>query len=162
MIRFCPILHSCSLSLFLCFLTEADAVEESVQNVDFTVQDTKVHISYALVGEGEYTVTLHLSQEGRRTFTYRPRSVSGDVGSEIRPGRGKKIVWDAQNDMGQLEGKGFVFEIRAVRPRELSKWVWLAGAGVGAVGAATAMTLTGEDKEDKGTILIDIQDPGER
>ena len=55
-----------------------------------------------------------------------------------------------------------MFEIRGVRPRGLSKWVWLAGAGVGAVGAATAMTLTRGDIKNKGTILIDIPDPEER
>ena len=137
---------------------EVWAVEEGVRNVRFQVRGQKIHVSYDLAGKGVYTVNLRLL-DGGRTLVARPRSVSGDVGKEVRSGKEKKIVWDALKDVARLGGDDFVFEVRAVRPGGTSKWVWIGGAGIAAGGAAGAVLLQGEEK--KGTIVIDVPDPEE-
>src|SRR5512147_2532865 len=41
-----------------------------------------------------FTVWLEVSLDGGRTFDFRPQSVSGDIGPNVRPGKGKRIVWN--------------------------------------------------------------------
>jgi len=157
-IRIGRILLAFSLALVLGLSGGVRATEETVQNVDFRIQGQKILVSYDLAGEGTYEVTLNLYRDGGRTLAERPRSVSGDIGKDIRPGKGKRIVWDVLKDMESLEGEGFVFEVRAVRPAGTRKWVWVGGAAAVAAGVA-GVTKPWEKK--KGTIVIDVPDPEE-
>ena len=143
------------LGLVLCLPMESWAEEEGVQNVRHRVVGQKIHVSYDLVGEGDYTVALRLLEGTGEAFAAFPRSVSGAVGKGVRPGKGKKIVWEVLKDVEELEGDDFVFEVRAVRPGGTSKWVWIGGAGV-AAGVAAALLGAGDDT---GTIVIDVPDP---
>ena len=157
--RFYRMLLIFAMGLSLGLLSEVWAVEKGVRNVGFQVQGQKIHVSYDLAGKGVYTVHLRLLENGGRALTAWPRSVSGDVGKEVRSGTGKRIVWDALKDVASLEGNDYVFEVRAVRPGGTSKWVWIGGAGIAAGGAAGAVLLQGGEK--KGTIVIDVPDPEE-
>ena len=146
-----------AVGLSLGLLPEAWAVEEGVRNVSFQVQGQKVHVSYDLAGEGVYTVHLRLLEDEGRTLTVQPRSVSGDVGKEVRSGKGKKIVWDALKDVESLKGDDFIFEVTVAGPRRIGKWVWITGAAAGT--AAGLMVLGGG--EEKGTIAVKVTDPEE-
>ena len=155
MICLCRFLLYCSLGLLLGLPQQTSAAEEGVKDVRFWSQDNKVHVSYTLVGKGVYNVTLHMSDDGGKTFAHRPRSVSGDVGERMRPGPDKKIVWDALDEVEQLDGDSYAFRVRAVRSLKMGKWPWIAGAG--AAGAAAFVISKGG--EEKGEIVIEVPDP---
>lgn len=44
------------------------------------------------------TITVEVSDNGGASYSVPASSFSGDVGTEVRPGRGKRIVWDAGKD----------------------------------------------------------------
>ena len=140
----------CILSFLLLAATaHANVEQESVRNIGFYVQQSRVYVSYDLQGKGEYSVTLHLVNAAAE-----PRSLSGDVGKQVKPGAGKQIIWDVLQDTEQLEGDNLIFEIRAVRSVRSHKWV----LGVAATGVLTALVIS-SSAQDKGTITIDIADP---
>jgi len=137
---------------------DIQAVEEGVRNVGFVVQGQKIEVDYDLEGNGTYAVSLRLLESAGQDAVVIPRSVSGDVGQRVSPGKGKKVIWDALKDVERLEGSDFFFEVRASRSGGISKWVWIGGAGIAAgTGAAVSLGTGGEDK--KGTIVIDVLDP---
>jgi hypothetical protein len=73
-----------------------------------------VTISYDLISEDAkavFQVVLLVSQDGGKTFDLKPRSVTGDVGSGIRAGATKKIVWEAGKDVENLQMDLFRFRV---------------------------------------------------
>lgn len=155
--RICLVLFA---TLLLVAPGDIRAAGEGVRNVGFVVQGQKIQVTYDLEGKGAYAVSLRLLEDGGKSVKVVSRAVSGDVGQEVTPGKGKKIVWDALKDAESLEGNGFIFEVRAVRPGGISKWVWIGGAGIVA-GTGAAVSMGGAGEEKKGTIVIDVPDPEE-
>ncbi|MDO8677928.1 MAG: PKD domain-containing protein [Acidobacteriota bacterium] len=96
------------------------------ENVTFEqVGGGTVHIVYDLVSSDPravFAVTLDASQDRGATFTVRPSSVSGDVGAGVKPGTGKRIVWESGRDVERLEIDQFRFRISAqAGPLKLQK-----------------------------------------
>lgn len=96
------------------------------ENVTFEqVGGGTVHITYDLVSSDPravFQVTLDASQDRGATFTVRPSSVSGDVGAGVKPGTGKRIVWESGRDVERLEIDQFRFRISAqAGPLEMQK-----------------------------------------
>jgi len=90
---------------------------EEIENVWFEQVGDDVHIYYDLSGDSEkYNVTVRGSSDGGITCKLPMKTVSGDVGKKVRPGSGKKIIWEALKDADELEGDEFVFEVEAVLP----------------------------------------------
>ena len=107
-----PILFLMSMSLLFPPISNA---WEKVENVRVEQMGDDVHILYDLSGDEEkYQVKVRGSADGGRTYTLPMKSLSGDVGKDIRPGRGKRIIWNALKDAGELGGDAFVFEVEAV------------------------------------------------
>jgi hypothetical protein len=89
-----------------------------VENTQVVVNGAMVNVSYDLVASDPQTtfvVALEASQNGGKSYDLRPAAVTGDVGSGIRPGAGKKIVWEAAKDTDNLELAQFRFRV-AVKP----------------------------------------------
>lgn len=89
---------------------------QTIDNVRFHQTDEdKVIVTYDISGgEGRtFEVTLTLSDDGGSNFLIVPRSVSGDVGPNVKGGRGKQIVWDVLADIRRLEGTNYVFKVSA-------------------------------------------------
>jgi hypothetical protein len=90
----------------------------TVENVRFQQGSGGViTVTYDLVADDSratFAVVLEVSQDGGKTFSTRAANVKGDVGSDIRPGLGKKIVWDAGKDVETLVIDQFRFNVRAV------------------------------------------------
>ena len=151
------------LALLTPFGTEA--LEEAVKNVRFVIEADQVHVFYTLVGEGEYEVSLQLSKDGGRTFFLVPRSLSGDVGSEVEPGQNKRVIWDVLKDVPRLEGDAFVFQVRAGRPARGLDKKWLLGLAAAGGGAAVYALQRGEEvllsPEKENTIILEVPDPEE-
>jgi formylglycine-generating enzyme required for sulfatase activity len=58
-------------------------------------------------------VELYLSEDAGYTWQGPLKSVSGDVGSNISAGAGKKIYWEVLKDREVLEGDKIAFKVRA-------------------------------------------------
>lgn len=134
---------------------------EGVDNVRFAAEGDQVRVFYDLEGEGRYAVELWLSHDGGHVFDFQARAVVGHIGQEVQPGTAREVRWDVLTDVpAGLEGDGFVFEIRARRPGSGPNPLVLGVAGVAAVGVTGALVL-GDDKPQRGRILIDVPDPEE-
>lgn len=72
---------------------------------DFTYElvGETIEISYTLTGKSfdRYNVDLYSSTDG---FKAPLLMVSGDVGPELIPGKGKKLVWRAKEELGEFKG----------------------------------------------------------
>ena len=113
------------------------------QNLQFNrveIADNKVIVHYDLNDEKTermYLVNLFSSQDN---FTKELTKVSGDVGTEVKPGVDKKIVWDLTKELGNFKGD-LVFEVRGLpRSKEFhDPKLWtknmdlLQGASVGVI-----------------------------
>ncbi len=75
------------------------------------VADNKVVVHYNLADDNssrEYLVNLFTSQDN---FTKELTKVSGDVGTEVKPGQDRKIMWDITKELGSYKGN-ISFEVR--------------------------------------------------
>ncbi len=171
MFRYCVYLAAWGIL----FPLEAGAAKKAVKDVRFRTYADRVLIYYTLEGKGEYEVSLRLSDDGGRTFSILPKSLSGAVGKGIKSGRNRQIIsWDVLRDVPRLEGDDFVFEVVAIRNRNrrpLMVFLGLAAAGAIAMAATSgildgpAMSEAGEtaetEGEEDGTIILEIPDPEE-
>ena len=76
---------------------------QTVENVTRKVEGGSITITYDLIGVvGElYFISIYSSADN---FNRPIISVEGDVGSDITPGRGKSVKWDAKKDLGDYKG----------------------------------------------------------
>lgn len=58
-------------------------------------------------------VSVIASKDGGKTFTVVPKSISGEVGKIIFPGKGKKIVWNVGEDLPEVDLKNLKIRIIA-------------------------------------------------
>jgi formylglycine-generating enzyme required for sulfatase activity len=58
-----------------------------------------VHYDVSAPGFASVAVSLEVSSDGGVTWTVPVKSVSGAIGSDVAPGTGKVIVWDAGTDL---------------------------------------------------------------
>ncbi len=102
-------------ALLFHFFPAVSSAWEEVENVRVEQVGDDVHIYYDLRGDADkYKVTVRGSSDGGRNYRLPMKTVSGDVGKDVRPGSNKKIIWKALKDAGELEGDEFVFEVEAV------------------------------------------------
>jgi hypothetical protein len=89
--------------------------ETAAQNTQIVVNGGMVNIVYDLSGPSTQTfdVALEISEDGGRTYALKPRNVTGDVGSGVAAGTGKRIVWDAAKDTDNLQLDTLRFRISA-------------------------------------------------
>ncbi|HOF06234.1 MAG TPA: SUMF1/EgtB/PvdO family nonheme iron enzyme [Syntrophales bacterium] len=59
------------------------------------------------------SVTIRISSDNGATWTVPASHVTGDVGPGIKPGTGKKIVWDAGADWNNMKSDGIVVKVIA-------------------------------------------------
>ncbi len=117
----------------------------TVENVRFQQRkDSKVVVAYDLIGDPKkkYTVVLSLYiPETKKWLRLAGKTVIGDVGKNVRPGRGKRIGWNLLTDIPDgLHGENFVFAVDAYVQREAKKWPLII-SGLAAAGGGTALLL---------------------
>lgn len=87
------------------------------QNVRFEQRNSGVvEIFYDLISSDPravFSVVLEGSQDNGGTWGMRPKTLSGDVGEGIRPGVGKKIVWDSGKDVERIQFNSLRFRMAA-------------------------------------------------
>ena len=131
------------VALLLSFPILSHSAPFEVTNVKFSQREgtNLVDIYYDLSdteGGNEFTVSLSLSADGGRTFTIIPKTLSGDYGSKISPGKNKHIIWDAEADFDSLVGDNFVFKVTATK------------AGACVPPAKTGLTYLGKNSQGYG------------
>src|SRR5258706_15906623 len=98
------VLVGCSFGLF----------DSSAQTIDMSGVETagsKVIIHYKLDDTNPnhlYAISLYSSKDNFATPLTR---VTGDVGTEVKPGMDNKIVWEITNELGDFKGS-LTFEVR--------------------------------------------------
>jgi len=99
---------------FLLYFLSFSAFSQELVNV-FTEQDgEKINIYYTITGaeDGQtFKISVSCATENRRFVL---KSVSGDVGDSIVPGKNKKIVWDVLKDVDHLYEAEFFVMIEKV------------------------------------------------
>ena len=127
---------------------------EIVDNVNYSVADDKVIVTYDLLGDPDqlYKVSLILRRTSSKDVMYIPKTVSGDIGEGHYSGKGKRIVWNIKEDFpGGLSGQDFYFMIRAVKIESGPDILLWTGIGVAAVAAvATYLIVGSESGSDSG------------
>lgn len=115
--------------------THPDVIEDPT----LTREEDHLLLTYHLVGKAEtYSVTLKLARGEKHAFEPIPNAVSGAVGTNVRPGRNKEIVWRAFEDVPKgLEGSGNRLRID-VDSDDRNRLYWVLG-GTLAVGAAVLL-----------------------
>jgi hypothetical protein len=87
------------------------------QNVRFEQGENGViTVFYDLIStepRAVFAVALEASHQSGGAISMQPGSISGDVGNAIRPGIGKRIVWDAAKDVERVQVDRFRFRINA-------------------------------------------------
>ncbi len=96
-----------SLALFLLCGTVA---AQKIENVKATINGDDIIITYDLSGsEGqEFKINLYASNSN---FSKPIVKASGDIGSRITPGKDKRVVWNAKNEIPDYKGD-LVIEVR--------------------------------------------------
>ena len=132
--------HTLLKILAFCFLYSGSLLADDklvIDNVRFVSSEGTVKITYDLTGkiDGKYSIGIKLSHDGGQTFTISPKTVEGDVGRGIRPGKQKQIRWDCVTDFpAGLSGNQYVFEVEAVLQKEIKRWpYYVAGTVMGGI-----------------------------
>ena len=134
----------CALVLWSVAGSVGFAAEPTVLNVVARqIPDTRhVEITYDLVDADGDTllVRMEVSDDGGLIFTVPVHTVSGDLGL-VAPGVGKRIVWEAGPDLGDVFGEQYQVKIEATD--ELVHGMVPVSAGEFPMGSAT-----GDDDEE--------------
>jgi hypothetical protein len=93
----------------------------AIENTQVVITGGMANINYDLRGPAAqtYNVGLEVSQDGGRTYVFKPKSLTGDIGPGVRPGTGRKIVWEAAKDTDSLQLNEYRFRVTA-SPEEVA------------------------------------------
>lgn len=94
---------------------------QNVNNVEARQISNIIEINYTLDQSAD--VSLLMSLDGGKSYTYSPHVLSGDIGNDILPGR-NKIVWDWKNEGVRENMYNVRFKIIASLRSDLSKEIF--------------------------------------
>lgn len=96
------------MRLFLAFVLFTGVFSGIAQNVqirEVEIAGKKIIVHYDLEDSNpnnEYDLALY---SNRDNFSAALLRVSGDIGSEVKPGKGKKVEWDVLDELGKYNGR---------------------------------------------------------
>jgi hypothetical protein len=86
----------------------------TVSGVTLLEQGGEVVVSYDLEAQGEVPVVLMGSEDGGRIFDLLMERATGDVGTRVAPGKGRKIQWSAEKEFpGRVHATELVLKVVA-------------------------------------------------
>jgi hypothetical protein len=97
-------------------LTSAVCFAQKIENVRPEVAGEKINIYYDLTGiaDGQFVfVKAYMSTDGGKTYGEPLKSVAGEVGMVVGPGKNKCIVWDVFKDTDELVSVNVKFKVKA-------------------------------------------------
>ena len=142
-----------SLLPLLVFLTWSPVLSSPVASEDVRVQK-EVHwhmdgniavITYQLVGPSteKVEITVVLKRKNLPSFSYSPKTLTGDVGDDIVVGGMKTIRWDYLKDFPNgLQGEDFYFVVSAGSGGG-GGWLYYVLGGIAVGGGAAAYAIFG-------------------
>ncbi len=92
------------LLIFLLFSFSFHCYSQQIENVDFTVSNNIINITYDLVNcpaKKIYDISIKFTDENRNVIY--PMSITGDL-KKVSSGKNKKIEWNVLNDKSELKG----------------------------------------------------------
>lgn len=101
------------LILILLLFIPSILFSQKVENLRFEQSGKQIIIYYDLTGAqpGQtFDVQVFCSTDGGKTFGAALKQISGDAGSNITGGNGKKVVWNVLDERDRLEGE-ITFEV---------------------------------------------------
>jgi hypothetical protein len=105
-----------SIILIVLIFMSSVCFSQKIENVRPEVAGEKINIYYDLIGieDGQSVfVKAYISTDGGKTYGEPLKSVTGDVGMVIGPGKNKCIVWDVFNEMDELVSLNVKFKVQA-------------------------------------------------
>lgn len=98
------------LTSFTLLLLCGSLAAQKIENVKATVNGDDIIITYDLSGKDgqEFKINLYASNSN---FSKAIVKASGDIGSRITPGKDKRVVWNAKNEIPDYKGD-LVIEVR--------------------------------------------------
>ena len=105
------------LTCFALVLLFGSLSAQKIDNVRATINGDDIIITYDLSGtEGqEFKINLYASNSN---FSKPIIKANGDIGSRITPGKDKRVVWNAKNEIPDYKGD-LVIEVRGDQVRLL-------------------------------------------
>jgi hypothetical protein len=89
-------------SFLLAMSMTAAAQSVSIRKIEVVGETIEVTYDIADARDAKYSLALYSSMDG---YTRAISKVRGDIGENIAPGTGKKVIWDAKTDLGEYKGK---------------------------------------------------------
>jgi hypothetical protein len=98
------------LSSLALLLVCGSLAAQKIENVKATLNGDDIIITYDLTGTAgqEFKINLYASNSN---FSKPIIKASGDIGSRITPGKDKRVVWNAKNELPEYKGD-LVIEVR--------------------------------------------------
>ncbi len=136
----------------------------SVENVRFEKSGELVYIYYDLNApiDKVHEVRLYLRRESELSFLYRPMNITGDVGTIVIPGQGRRIVWDITKEFPDgLAGNDYYFVVEAefMEPEGKTPWLWIGGGAALVGGVVALLIFGGSDDEKPPPVVTGFPDP---
>ena len=105
-------------SFFVLFLMQSSLGQNLVSNVNWQLDDTeeRILITYDLEKDGSYRyldVSVKVYIDNNELI---PKALTGDVGTYIKAGNQKTIIWDVFKDVVELSGE-LTIEVIALSPK---------------------------------------------
>ncbi len=130
-----------STILLLMIFWASYSFAQQISNIHFEQVAKQIHIYYNLEGNQEYTVQVFCSTDNGQSWGRPLKHVTGAVGENQKPGKGKMIVWDVLAERDKLSGNiqfrleafpgniGFFTDIRdgqTYKCVQIGKQIWMA------------------------------------
>ncbi len=146
---------SCFLAVLLLvqgFPISLQADDTTIENVRFEIRGELVNVFYDLNApiDKVHEVRLYLRRESDMSFLYRPMNTTGDVGTIVIPGIGRRIVWDITKEFpaGPVgDDYYFVLEAEVAEVEGTNQWLWIGG-GAALVGGVVGLLLISGGSKD--------------
>lgn len=132
--------------LFICFgllsLNGSGQSKARIENIDFNLVGDDIIITYDIINSApgeKFDIEIEIFTESGKKLD--AKSLTGDVGKDIAGGRGKRVIWNFQNDNADLT-EGIYVEVNATshlkpvvekKPKPVRKGGSLGGAFVKSV-----------------------------
>ena len=98
--------------LFFLYGVVSDVLAQSIQRLDVQPYAEELEVRYMMKSDRPLTVQLYYSEDDGINWIGPLKSVTGDVGESVSPGR-NKIVWNFAEEVEQLWGERFRFKVRS-------------------------------------------------
>ena len=104
------------MGLKLCFLfilLACASYAQRIDNLTTVLAGENIEITFDLIDDaGGQTFDVQLFSS-HNNYTTPLQYVSGDIGEEVSPGTGKKVIWEAKKELGKYKGEIYL-EIRGI------------------------------------------------